>query len=63
MLSWIESASTGDPATAGTVMLSALPFMTGMQLILNFLSYDIAMTPKSAIHPRIGGKRMLVSAG
>jgi glycosyltransferase involved in cell wall biosynthesis len=62
-LSWIESASTGDPATAGTVMLSALPFITGMQLILNFLSYDIAMTPKAAIHPRIGGKRMLVSAG
>lgn len=60
-LSWIESASTGEPATAGTVMLSALPFMTGVQLLLSFLSYDIAMTPKTAIHPRIEGKRMLVS--
>lgn len=50
LLHWIESARTGDPTTAGTVMLAALPMLVGLQLILAFLSYDIASIPRRPIH-------------
>ena len=49
---WLESARTNVPATAGTVMLSAMPMLMGFQLTLNFLQNDIAMVPKKAIHKR-----------
>ena len=42
---WAEAASLGTPATAGTVMLSAVPLILGFQLILAFLAYDIAAVP------------------
>ncbi|HSM05233.1 MAG TPA: glycosyltransferase family 2 protein [Longimicrobiales bacterium] len=48
---WAESAATGVPATAGTVMLSALPVLVGIQLILSFLAYDMAQVPDRAVHP------------
>lgn len=47
---WIQSARTGDPTTAGTVMLAALPMLVGLQFILAFLSYDIASVPRRPIH-------------
>ncbi|MBB3118068.1 glycosyltransferase family 2 protein [Pseudoduganella violacea] len=47
---WIESARAGVATSAGTVMLSALPVLMGMQLILAFLAYDIAAVPRRAIH-------------
>jgi dolichol-phosphate mannosyltransferase len=50
LLHWIQSARTGDPTTAGTVMLAALPMLVGLQLILAFLSYDIASVPRRPIH-------------
>jgi len=37
---WAESVRTGVPATAGTVILSALPTTLGVQLLLSFLAYD-----------------------
>ncbi|MFM1787257.1 MAG: hypothetical protein RL228_1207, partial [Actinomycetota bacterium] len=43
---FVESAESGMPATAGTVMLSAVPVILGFQLVLAFLSYDIASVPK-----------------
>jgi hypothetical protein len=45
-----ESIATGIPATAGTVMLSAVPLILGFQLVLAFLSYDIASVPKRVKH-------------
>ncbi len=60
--SWIDSATTGETASAGTVMLSALPFMIGIQLLLSFLAHDVALTPSTAVHRRLGTKRMLKSA-
>jgi glycosyltransferase involved in cell wall biosynthesis len=48
--SWIVAATTGEPATAGTVMLSALPILLGFQLLLNFLSHDVASTPRTTIN-------------
>ncbi len=57
--SWIESGMTDIPASAGTVMLSALPLLVGIQFLLSFLSHDIAMVPQTPIHPfisRLPGK-------
>jgi dolichol-phosphate mannosyltransferase len=45
-----ESLRTGVAATAGTVMLSAVPLILGFQLVLAFLSADIASVPKRARH-------------
>ena len=58
---WIESAQTGIPATSGTVMLSAAPLLIGFQLLLAFLQHDVAMTPRSAIHPRLSSYTVLKS--
>ncbi len=43
---WFSSVNTGVMASAGTVMLSALPIAIGFQLILAFLGEDISMVPK-----------------
>jgi len=45
---WYESIAHGVPNSSGTVMISALPILMGFQLILAFLSYDIASVPKVA---------------
>ena len=45
-----QSLMGADAASAGTVMLSAVPIILGFQLLLAFLSYDIAATPKRARH-------------
>jgi dolichol-phosphate mannosyltransferase len=50
---WIESASTGIPATAGTVMLSAIPMLVGFQLLLGFLNYDIHGVPTFPLQKRL----------
>jgi dolichol-phosphate mannosyltransferase len=47
-----ESINSGVPATAGTVMLSAVPVILGFQLVLAFLSYDIASVPKRIKHKK-----------
>jgi glycosyltransferase involved in cell wall biosynthesis len=47
-----ESVDSGMPATAGTVMLSAVPVILGFQLVLAFLSYDIASVPKRVKHKK-----------
>lgn len=52
---WAQSASSDIPTTAGTVMLSALPVIIGIQFILAFLGYDIASTPKRPFHIVMNG--------
>lgn len=44
--SWVGSAAEGVPATTGQVMLSAVPIILGTQLMLAFLSYDVAAVPR-----------------
>jgi dolichol-phosphate mannosyltransferase len=53
LVEWISHASSGAFASAGTVMLAALPIIVGFQLLLAFLGYDIANVPRTAIHPRL----------
>ncbi|MCD9005783.1 glycosyltransferase [Luteimonas sp. XNQY3] len=48
---WFHSFRSGIPSTAGEVMLAALPIVVGSQLMLGFLAYDIASTPRRALHP------------
>jgi dolichol-phosphate mannosyltransferase len=50
LYSWIHSAQTGNQATAGTVMLAALPLIIGLQFLLGFLNYDIASVPRRPMH-------------
>ncbi len=43
---WLYAIMDGIATPAGTVMLSALPTLMGLQLILAFLSYDISSVPR-----------------
>jgi dolichol-phosphate mannosyltransferase len=47
---WIQSFQTGVETGAGSVMLSALQIIVGIQLLLGFLAYDIASIPKRPLH-------------
>jgi glycosyltransferase involved in cell wall biosynthesis len=48
---WVQSAVSATLASAGTVMLAALPLIVGVQLILSFLAADIASQPRTVQHP------------
>ena len=43
---WLSSAASNVTTPAGTVMLSALPTLMGLQLILAFLAFDIGSVPR-----------------
>lgn len=46
---WGTSIRTGEPATTGTVMLSVLPIIVGIQMLLFFLGFDISTEPKTPV--------------
>lgn len=62
LIGWIQSYESQEPATAGTVMVSALPIIIGIQLMLNFLAQDVSSVPDRAVHKKLTHKRTLVSA-
>ncbi|MFO1078877.1 MAG: glycosyltransferase family 2 protein [Planctomycetota bacterium] len=47
---WIHSARTGHAATTGTVMLSVLPIIVGVQLLLQAMLLDVQSEPQTALH-------------
>jgi hypothetical protein len=47
---WLFSSQAGIPASAGTVMLSALPVILGMQLLLAFIGHDVRTVPTRLLH-------------
>ena len=47
---WTSSWEIGAETPAGTVMLSALPVIVGLQFILAFLSHDISSVPSRPLH-------------
>ncbi len=51
---WLRHSGSGVVASAGTVMLSALPILIGVQSLLGFLNYDIASTPSRPFQRRHG---------
>ena len=50
---WLHSAQVGVSTPAGTVMLSALPVLAGIQLLLGFIGYDVSSVPVRPIHRSI----------
>lgn len=50
---WMSSAQTGVPTPAGTVMMSALPIIAGIQFLLGFVGYDVAAVPTRPLHRNI----------
>ncbi|NQU59888.1 MAG: glycosyltransferase family 2 protein [Rhodospirillales bacterium] len=48
---WYDSTVTDIPATAGTVILAALPIILGSQFLIAFINYDTRNVPKSPLHP------------
>lgn len=50
LIAWIHSASTGDIATTGTVMLSVLPIIVGVQQLLQAIVLDVQNEPSSPVH-------------
>ncbi len=49
---WGRGAASGEPATAGTVMLAGLPVILGAQLVLGFLQYDYQNVPRRPLSRR-----------
>lgn len=49
---WIQSSLDGISNTAGTVMLSALPIIAGIQFLLGFVGHDVSSVPVRPIHQR-----------
>ncbi|MFH0982676.1 MAG: glycosyltransferase family 2 protein [Planctomycetota bacterium] len=48
---WRRSVETGTPATAGTVMLAAMPIIMGFQLLLEAVVVDIGNVPRIPLSP------------
>lgn len=55
---WLTSERENVLTPAGTVMLSALPILMGMQLMLAFLSNDIASVPKHPLHKKLARQQL-----
>jgi hypothetical protein len=45
------SAPPEQLVPTGTIMIAALTFLIGFQLILSFLNYDISASPREPLHP------------
>ena len=50
---WTMGTLRQTDASAGTVMLAALPVMIGVQLLIAFLGYDMRNTPRSPLNRRL----------
>jgi len=51
------SAPSHTLVPTGTIMIAALTFLIGFQLILSFLNYDISSSPREPLHPFLGRGR------
>ncbi len=50
---WIKSIQSGQPATAGTVMVAALSVFIGIEFILAFFVYDYQFVPKNPLQSKL----------
>jgi glycosyltransferase involved in cell wall biosynthesis len=48
-LKWEQSLVSGQPATAGTVILAGLPIILGFQSLLAFLHFDLVNVPQKPL--------------
>lgn len=49
---WIKTIDVGIPTATGTIVLSALSILTGIQLLLAFIGTDTGSIPVRAIHKK-----------
>lgn len=47
---WIAAGAAGTSATAGTVMLAALPIIIGLQFVLTAIDFDVKSVPTIPLH-------------
>lgn len=50
---WVKNGRAHTVASAGTVMLAALPVIAGLQLLLGAIGIDIQSVPRAPLHPRL----------
>ena len=50
LITWLDSFHRTTPAPAGTVMISALPLIVGIQLLLAFINSDVESEPRFPRH-------------
>lgn len=50
---WVANGGQGIYTQPGPVMIAALPILTGVQLLLAFINFDIRAEPAHAIHGRL----------
>ncbi|MEQ8789576.1 MAG: glycosyltransferase [Pirellulaceae bacterium] len=53
VVQWRLHSLASEYASAGTVMLAAMPILLGVQLLMNFLAHDMAGTPRAPISRRL----------
>jgi dolichol-phosphate mannosyltransferase len=50
---WLKSANASVATPVGTVMLSALSILTGLQFVMAFVGYDVSSVPKRPRHLKV----------
>lgn len=53
VLRWWQLVNSGEVASAGTVMLAALPFLLGFELLLQAIVLDVQGVPRTPISPPV----------
>jgi glycosyltransferase involved in cell wall biosynthesis len=53
LYAWVRYAKAGVFASSGQVALASLPIIVGTQLVLSFLTHDMASTPRVPVHTRL----------
>lgn len=47
---WLSGMTSGTPTPTGTVMVAALPTIVGIQMLLAFLTFDVANIPQRTVY-------------
>lgn len=58
-INWLHALEVGGATPTGTIMLSVLPIIVGLNLLLSFLDYDIHSVPSMPMARLIGKGRRL----
>ena len=58
-LSYLVNRIPGQVASAGVVMMAALPVILGAQLLLQAMNFDVLNVPSRPIHPYLNAVRQL----
>lgn len=61
LANWIPHARAGIPTTPGTLILSALAVLAGLQFLLAFIGFDMSSIPKRPIHAMLFDRTALES--